>query len=267
MSLVSAIPFPWVLLAAQLSVLGAAAFTKSSSSIRYVAVAFMTAIACYFHLTVHEHMNNRLWKTFPAGIVIGAVLTAIERLLISKWNYEAGGAEEYRKKVTLNGSTTTRAKFPAPYEPASSRLWFTLDTAFSPHGVGHPWQVKNVPHFSSKDPSYVPTRQSFLVRRLALIALCCIIYDVSAAQPPPEERLVSATKQSFFSRIGDITREELIFRIVCTVGFWIGSAAVLNLFTNTYAFLVVSLGISEPAAWPPSFDSPTEAYSVRQFWG
>ena len=264
----AAVTHPWGLLAVQIFVYGAASFTKPTSFVRNVAIVVMVTVACYFHFIVHERMENRLWKTFPSGIAVGAVLTAFERLLLRRWNYEAGGPEEYLNKGKTTGSVGAKKTIHPPLNtPAKSRFWFALDTVFSVRGVSKPWQVKNVPRFSSTDPSYVPSRRAFLLRKLALILLCFMIYDLLAAQPPPEERLVAASKQPFFRRFHDMTSEELGFRIACTLGFWISTAALLNLFTETFAFVVVFLGISKPAAWLPSFDSPTEAYSIRQFWG
>ena len=266
--LLAAVTHPWGLLAAQFFLYGAASFTKPTSSVRHVAFVVMVIVACYLNLIVHERMENRVWKTFLSGAAVTAVLTAFERLFLRRWNYEAGGPEEYPMKSETNGSVGAKKTIHPPLNtPAKSRFWFVLDTVFSVRGVGKPWQVKNVPRFSSTDPSYIPSRRAFLLRKLALISLCFMIYDLLAAQPPPEERLVAASKQAFFRRFHDMTSEELGFRIACTLGFGIGSAALLNLLTETFAFIVVALGISKPAAWLPSFNSPIEAYSLRQFWG
>jgi len=138
---------------------------------------------------------------------------------------------------------------------------------FSPRSVGRPWQVKNVPRFYSNDPSYVPSRGAFLLRTSALAVLCFLIHDISAAQPPPDVRLVAASKEAFFSRFSDISSEDLVFRIASTIGFWVNAAAYLNLFPYAWALVSVASGLGKPADWPSSFDSPTTAYSVRQFWG
>ncbi|KAL8823682.1 MAG: hypothetical protein Q9191_005640 [Dirinaria sp. TL-2023a] len=259
---------PWGLLAIQIGIFGAAAFTKPTSSVRYVAIAVMAAIAYYFHSIVHKRMDNRLWKAFLSGLVVSLVLNAVERLLISRWSYEASGPEEYRERNEVNVSAMTKnSPSQSLQRQAESRFWFVLDMVLSLRGVGKPWQVKNIPHFSSTHPSWVPSRTCFLFREVVVILFCYVIQDFATAQPPPEARLVAASKEPFLGRLGEISAEESVFRIACTIGYWIGGAVVLNLAYHTSAFVAVASGISKPAAWPSSFGWLTEAYSIRQFWG
>lgn len=267
-TVLSALTHPYGLLAVQLSAFGAAAFTKPTSSLRYAAIVVMVAAAYYFHLTVHDRMANKMTKTLPAGITMGCTLSAIEKLLIGKWSYEIGGPEADRKKNNINGSVNSKKMdHPSPKEPARSKFWFACDMLFSPRSVGKPWQVKNVPRFSSNDPSYVPSRGAFLLRISALAVLCFLVHDISAAQPPPDPRLIAANQEYFFSRLSDVTSEKLVFRIASTIGLWVNVAAYLSLFTYVCALLSVASGLGKPADWHPNFDSPTNAYSVRQFWG
>lgn len=267
-TLLSALTHPYGLVAVQVSAFGAAAFTKPTSSLRYAALVVMVAAAYYFHLTVHDRMENRLLKTLPAGITMGSTLMAIEKLLIGKWSYEVGGPEAYRSRDNINSSVNSKkTDHPLPKEPAKSKLWFAYDMIFSPRSVGTPWQVKNVPPFSSSEPLYVPSRGAFLLRTFVLAMLCFLIHDISVAQPPPDARLVAASKDAFLSRLSDITSEELVFRVASTIGFWVNTAAYLNLYSYASALLSVASGLGKPADWPSSFDSPTTAYSVRQFWG
>lgn len=267
-TLLSALTHPYGLLAVQIFVLGTAAFTKPTSSLRYAAILVMIAAACSFKLTVHDRMENRILKALPAGTTMGGILMAIERLLIGKWSYEVGGPEMFRSRNNLNGSAMSKkTEHPLPNQPARSRLWFAYDMIFSPRGVGKPWQVKNVPRFSSNDTSYVPNRGAFLLRTFTLAMICFLIHDISAAQPPPDARLVIASKYAFFSRLGDVTSEELVFRVASTIGFWVNAAAYLNLFPYACALVSLASGLGKPADWPSNFDSPTTAYSIRQFWG
>lgn len=267
-TLLFALTHPIGLLAIQLSAFGAAACTKPTSSLRYATIIVMVVAAYYFHLAVHDHIDNRMMKALPAGMTVGSILSALEKLLIGKWSYEVGGPEEYRTRNNINGSVNSKkTDHPLPKEPARSKLWFAYDVLFSPRSVGKPWQVKNVPRFSSNDPSYVPSRGAFLLRTSALLALCFLIHDFSAAQPPPDARLIAASKQPFFSRLSDVASEELVFRIISTISFWVNAAAYICLVPYACALFAVASGIGKPADWPSNFDSPTTAYSVRQFWG
>jgi len=267
-TIISALAHPYGLQAVQLSAWGAAAFTKPTSSLRYAAIAVMFAAACYFHLTVHDRLENKLLKTMPAGATVFSTLNAIAKILIDKWNYEAGGPEAYRARNNINGSVNSKkTDHSLPKEPGRSKLWFAYDMLFSPRNVGKPWQVKNVPRFLSNDPSYIPSRGAFLLRTFALVVLCFLIHDISAAQPQPDARLIAASKQPFYTRFRDVTSEELVFRIASTIVFWVNGAAYVGVFTYTFAFVAVAIGHGKPADWPANFDWPTTAYLVRQFWG
>lgn len=178
-TLLSTLTHPYGLLAVQVFVLGIAVFTKPASSLRYAGILVMIAAACYFHLTVHDRMENRILKALPAGTTMGSMLMAIQKLLIGKWSYEVGGPEMFRSRNNLNGSATSKkTDHPLPNQPARSRLWFTYDMIFSPRGVGKPWLVKNVPRFSSNDTSYVPNRGAFSLRTFTLAMICFLIHDI-----------------------------------------------------------------------------------------
>lgn len=266
--IIEALTHPNGLQAIQMLLFGAAAFTKPTSSLRYAAIVGMALIAYDFHLTVHYRVENRMMKAIPAGTTVGTILGAVERLLVNRWYYEAGGPEAYQKRRQINGRAVSKKTDEAvPKQPAKSRLRFTYDMLCSPRSVGKPWQVKNVPRFSSSDPSYVPSRRAFLLHVFALSVLCFLIFDILSSQPPPNARLVAATQQPFFGRISDVTLEELIFRVASSLGYWISAAAYLSLLTYICAFFAVASGLDKPVDWPSNFDSPTTAYSVRQFWG
>ena len=264
-----ALTHPWTLLFLQLSIFGAtAATTKPTSSARYGTIIIMVALAHYFFQTVHERVDNRSRKTLVSGFIILAILCAIERLLLGKWNFEADGPEEHRRlEAPGEARSSKEATNTTGTKTTKSKLWFAIDTVCNPRGIGKPWQIKNVPPFSSSDPSYVPSRKAFLLRKLVSIVICFIIYDAGFAQSKPQGPLIALDKQPFFSRYDEISRKEFHFRINCAIGFWVGHGAYLNLFVNIFSFVVVALGISEPAAWRPLFGSPMEAYSIRQFWG
>ena len=259
---------PACLLLVELGIFGAAGFTKPNSTIRYSAISAMASIAGYIHLMIHDRMDNRLWKSPVEGAAVYFLLNAVERLLISRWSYEVGGPEQYRKKTESNGNVGHKNTIQSnSSQSLESRFWFILEMVFSLRGVGKPWQVKNVPPFSSRDSTYIPSRRHFLLRCPVLVLPLFIFMDFCATQPLPEADLIAANKQPLFSRLDEISSGEMSFRITASLGFWLTGAAFWIMIYYTVAFVLVGLNVSKPSAWPSAFDWPTKAYSVRQFWG
>ena len=309
---------PLCLFAFQLGIFGATAFTKPDSAVRYAAITAMASITGYIHLTIDERMDNRFWKPPVEGGAVYFLLNAVERLLVSRWSYEAGGPEKYRKRIETNGSAAPKMEINGSVAPKmkingsvapkietnggvdhrietnggvahriktngsvahknskqstssqshKSRFRFFMELIFSLRGVAKPWQVKNIPRFSSTDPAYIPSRGYFLLRCLALVLPLFLFIDFCTAQSIPEAHLIAANKQPFLRRLSETSYGEVIFRMSLSIGFWLSGAAFWNMVYYTVAFVLVTLNVSKPSAWPSAFDWPTKAYSVRKFWG
>lgn len=241
-------------------------FTKPTPPLRYLAVFASIALAVPFFMTIHDRIENRVIKTFASGTVISTIMNQTDKLLIKRWNFDARGPEAGRNKQS-NGSKSAKHMKRERSKSVSARFWFTAQALFSPRGVGRPSQVKNVPAFSLKDPNYVPARARFLLRTFILSVFLFIVQDIAYAQPPPPKHLTAADKQPLFGNMKSYSLEDFIFRFASTVGFWISTAATLNLIHIASAFMMVAVGVSKPGDWPPQFTSPDEAYSVRSFWG
>lgn len=232
-------------------------FTKPTSPLRYLAVFASIALAVPF-MTISDRIENRVIKTFVSGTVISTIMNQTDKLLIKRWNFDARGPEAYHNKQS-NGSKSAKHMKRERSKSVSARFWFTAQALFSPRDVGRPPQVKNVPAFSSKDPNYVPTRARFLLRTFILSVFLFIVQDIACAQPRPPKHLTAADKQPLFGNMKSYSLEDFIFRFASTVGFWISTAATLNLIHIAWAFMMVAVGVSKPGDWPPQFNSPDEA--------
>ena len=131
--------------------------------------------------------------------------------------------------------------------------------------VGTGWQVKNIPASSNSGPKST-SRLRFVLRRLTTIILAYLILDMMISGPSPDLALVSPQKETLF-KPSDLSTEDVVFRIIGTLSFWLSSALINLIMTNGAAILSVLSGLSSPADCPPLYGFIGEAYSIRRFWG
>ncbi|RBR09789.1 hypothetical protein FVER53590_13320 [Fusarium verticillioides] len=77
--------------------------------------------------------------------------------------------------------------------------------------------ARNTPPFSSKDPSYIPSRGRFLATRVGVIVASIAYMSIIGLQPEPTRDSLSGNKARFFSRLNDVTLYELLQRAILTV--------------------------------------------------
>ena len=267
----SIITYPWTLIGVQLLIFALVGFTKASSWLRPSAVALLLAVCVLLETTAHERLDNRSWKCIATVLAITIPLTAIANYLVDNVNFASGGPERGSvQNISSNPVVAAQAKRGRngiSSRPQPSRFWFAVDQASSRRRIGTPWQIKNVPPFSSRDPSYVPSRSSFLLRTARSIFFCQLIWYIGSTQQLPDATLVAINKQPLVSRFREVTAEEIAFRAGCTAISYVQIVATLKIFPHVFGFVAVASGLSEPAAWPPSFGALSELYSIRQFWG
>ena len=178
----------------------------------------------------------------------------------------------YLRDVTYESDTKTCAKAKRNNNKSKaagmlSRFLWATASLWNFREVQTPWQIKNIAPFSTRNPSYVPSRKVFLLRQTALLVFCYVVLDLFASRPSPDLKDFSIPRQAFFLQLSEITIEGLMTRLASTL------AMFFNIFCfNTYlyslvAIICVGLGISDPLNWPPMYDSILKAYSVRHFWG
>lgn len=267
----SFITYPWTLIGVQLLIFALVGFAKPSSPLRPAAVALLLAFCVLLETTAHEKIDNRSWKCIATVLAITIPLTAFANLLVDNVNFAAGGPErEAVQKTCFNGVAAAQGEKKAIgvlAGPQSSRFWFAVEQATSRRRIGTPWQIKNVPPFSSRDPGYIPSRSSFLLKTTTSIFYCQLIWYIGATQQLPDTALVAIDKQPLLSRFREVTVEEIVFRAACTAISYVQIVATLKIFPHVFGFVAVASGLSEPAAWPSSFGALSELYSIRQFWG
>ncbi|KAI9758079.1 MAG: hypothetical protein M4579_003210 [Chaenotheca gracillima] len=273
----AAILHPYNLVLLQAGILGTTAvYTKPSSIIRYSAVVVIASLSYTYISICHDKIESIGWAALGGSLSFSLIPIAIDRLLLSRWNFDLGGPESYRSRKdgkriqrTEQDSGVNKESGKPARKSAWDKLWFMTDVILTPRGAGRPWEVKNTPHFFNKDPSYVPSRGAFLLRWIVRTTALFLAVDFMSAQPPPPDikSIFDLAKIPFFRRLPNLTKDELVVRGMSTFAYWTTTYSMLSIFTSAFAILCVGSGISEPAAWRPNFGSPMDLYSIRNFWG
>lgn len=260
---------PALLYPLQLLVIFTASFTRPDSPVRYAAVFLSGLLTWAFHKTCHNprFFGNSVPKQFIGMLLTTYFFLAIERLLIRRWFFDAGGPTNYE-------NSKTQAKVvlkDVPKRVHNASIWdkavFGIDLLFSPRSIGKPWQVKNVANYNDKTPTYVPSRRQFLVRT-TLVSICLfLVADFARMAPPPEDGLFGPRKIPLFTRLSEVTAEELITRILATAAYYTNTYIVTSHVANVSSLLSVGIGLSSPASWRPTYGPLSEAYTIRRFWG
>ena len=203
------------------------------------------------------------------GSSVGWAIHYIEIALLSRWSYENRGPNppfqqqldrnKHPHKDTVSELNTVRFL---------KRLRFGYLVTFSFRNCGTPYEVKNVPHFSSQVPEYVPTRSRFLRRTAASSLICYLFLDLSGLgmQPDRNPNLYSSERVHLLTRFGDISREELLIRTLTSLSVWASMYCIVMLYQDISAFVCVISRLNEVKSWRPAFGPLKEAYSIRRFW-
>lgn len=244
-------------------------FTSPTSFIRLALLPFILVCAHRCVLTALERTERTYLASLYGGSSVGWAIHYIEIALLSRWSYETRGPNrssqqqldrvEYPNKETKSELNTARFL---------KRLRYGYLVTFSFRNCGTPHEVKNVPHFSSQDREYVPTRSRFLRRTAASALMCYLFLDLSGLGMQPERNpiLYSSERVHLLTRLGDISREELLIRTLTSVSIWACMYCSLMLYQDVSAFVGVISRLNEVKSWRPAFGPLKEAYSVRRFW-
>ncbi|RFU79343.1 cytochrome p450 monooxygenase [Trichoderma arundinaceum] len=242
-------PQPLYLLLCAVAIFEASLFCLPPHSLhRAAAIALLAAVTYSFQLSLLEYFPNRAFLSITLGATWTTFLNAFEILIVSNV-----GPQDPGLQLANPGKPICQA-FRAATLPFNWRR------------IGTKWQIK-VPA-STKDGS-IPGRVRFLFRRLSLLTACYLFMDLSTAGPPPDPNMITREKQtiSYLLAGTGATSEDVGFRVITTVIYLISAAlGVIGLY-NLLAVVAVLCG-DQPQSWPPIWQGwPSQAYSVRRFWG
>lgn len=110
------------------------------------------------------------------------------------------------------------------------------------------------------------SRAQLLGSKAVELLFLYLILDIAMSAPLPEDHLVSREKETLFN-LSNLSSEDLGFRFVGTLGYWLLSF-VCNRFNNACAALLsLALGLSQPDEWPSLNGTIGACYTIRGFWG
>ena len=187
-------------------------------------------------------------------------LTYFERMIVRKIAF----VDKHEKKVSEEKKPVRPQSRIASFR---ARYAFGQEVASSMRGLGTPWEIRNIHHFDSKDPSYVPSVERFVSVNLLKVVLCYFTHKLCiTTQLSLDQNYMSPQHVPFFRRLNEVTLAELQVRYIATV------TTVVSIFCfiqGGYSLASAVSVIMNPKAvkdWRPIFGELTESYCLRRFW-
>lgn len=245
-------------------------FTSPFSVVRPAALPLFVGCIWLVIPTCFERIPQTLWTTLFAVLSIAYLLHYTEVALLNRWSFEADSPSFSDDSSSRQAKRHRGTGGKGCIGTAGVRLRFGLLVAFSSRYVGTPYQVKYVPPFSATDAGYIPSRTKFLLGTARTMLLCYLVVDVLTTPgllPEKNALLFSPETVPLLTRLGELSVEDILFRISSTFAYWITAYCVAQLLQGAFALVTVGTGLSEVKSWRPAFGPLAEAYTIRQFWG
>ena len=219
-----------------------------------------------YRSTVSRFIKNRSVASFPEGPFYLLFLTAVDALVLRRIYLGRDGKEKSERLVSRE-----KIKTNADAQDTSGILsWKAIGWAhrvvFSYRAIGLPKQTPNIPKWSNKDPSYVPSRTTFLVKRGLAVVGAFLLIDFLGQQPKPDPEDFAAEKAFLFPPAHVLNGATIGTRVFSTVLWWIILRLNIGLFYNLFSWFGVATFLTSPTDWPPYFGSVLDSYNLRRFW-
>lgn len=270
-------PHPLLFLAAEiLSIALVTGFTPPSSPLRIAVLVLLSLCVWRAISTCTDQISRNPWAAFVAGYLATFLIHYASTAVLSRWNFDDQGPTPINalsvKRRGAKSGTITNGK-PGRKRSADDdllatswdRLKFGFQVATTFRYIGTPYQARNVPHFAS-DSNYVPSRLNFLSRRAIIFLISFTVLDLTSlgADVPLD---FSPETIPLFTRMSHVTGQQLLTRLMTTLGYGIAVCSFQQLLHSIWALIDVGFGFSKVESWRPLFGSLEEAYTIRRFWG
>ncbi|KAF2009043.1 hypothetical protein BU24DRAFT_474509 [Aaosphaeria arxii CBS 175.79] len=220
--------------------------------------------------------SHPMYANLLGGSIFTFALQYFNLVILRKSCYEQGGPTRTPEGATLQSNQNDK-KVNDKIKPVGHTKWLPTATKrlswgtahiFDSRGSGNPWEVKNVPRFSTNDPHYIPTKNEFLIRNILICLSSTILLDIvrPSADSSQNEKLFADHKIYFFSRLGSVTVEEISIRFLTTLASTVMTYLLFQAMYSAGAVVMVGLGMSRPDRWRPLFGDIREVYSLRRSW-
>lgn len=247
------------------------AYTKPSNvriRLAVAAVLLLLAVHHFFAMKTSFIRGDQPTEGALSNGIVCHALILIDLFLLTKTDYE-----EVRQTLVENSYIDGNAyasanpKHGGKGPSMRERLSVVYSVCWNSRMIATKWWVKGTPRFSK-----IPTRTEFLLQQTRPMALAAIVaYFIIKQQqqtaPYPNMEAFTEEKQYFFSRLGDVTRDEIRARLVLATTFWFLTGISMRTIHAILASIFVGLGIHKPQHWPSLLGSVTDLWSLRQFWG
>lgn len=249
-------------------------FTSPTSVFRFALLPFVMICAAICVPACKTFLLRDPWAALVGGYSITYLFQYITLALLSGCSCETDGADSGPAPQPSIGKEHTQqqgresGKPPTPAQIVWIRLQFGISAASSFRWSGTKRQVKNVPHFSASDPSYVPSRATFLRQTATKIVACYLVIDLLGLGNDEGMNVANfdSSKIPFLTRLNEIPLAELVTRCSATIGAGVGIYCSQDCLQSMLAFVTVALGLSKVEDWRPRFGAVGDAYSIRRFW-
>ena len=247
-------------------------FTSSESILRPASLPLLILCNYYLISSYTLYIPRSHWIDFITGEVQCGLLDHIEKLLLSRWSFEIRGpSAEIGKRRELGEGKEIGAfiQKSSTGDETWDRLRFGTWAAISSRYISSPYQARNVPPYSTSDPSYIPSRRVFLLQRVATFLISYVLTDllVRVSQSYRNHIVFGKSYVPFYTRRDEVTAEEVLIRVGTTIGFWLGAYTSIQAYHSATGLIAVASGLLDPADWRPMFGSLSNAYTLRGFWG
>lgn len=249
-------------------------FTSPTSVFRFALLPFVMICAAICVPVCKTFLLRGPWAALVGGYSITYLFQYITLALLSGCSYETDGPDSRPAPQPDIEKKHTQQQGPDPLNsstPAQSfwkQLQFGVSAASSFRWSGTKRQVKNVPHFSASDPSYVPSRAAFLRQTATKIVVCYLVMDLLGLGNDEGMNVANfdSSKIPLLTCLNEISLAEFVMRCSATVGAGVGIYFAQDCFQSMLAFVTVALGFSKVEDWRPRFGAVGDAYSIRRFW-
>lgn len=265
-------PHPLIFLGAEiLSIALVIGFTPPSSSLRIAVLVLLSLCVWRAISTCTDQISRNPWAAIVAGYLATFLIHYASTAVFCRWSFDNQGPSPNNvlslERRGAKSGTITNGK-PGSKRSATSwdRLKFGFQVATTFRYIGTPYQARNVPHFSASDSNYVPSRLNFLSRKAIIFLISFTVLDLTSlgADVPLD---FSPETIPLFTRMNHVTGQQLLTRLMTTLGYGIAVCSFQQLLHSIWALIDVGFGFSKVESWRPLFGSVEEAYTIRRFWG
>ena len=232
-------------------------FTSSHSIVRLggLLVSIFCVVQCIPLCMLY--MRRTPWAALIGGYSVTCLYQYLDVAVLNRWTFEQGCPVSGLVQPTIQ----------APPKPNGSdtmfrRLAFGLKVTSSYRFVGTPYQVQNVPRYGTTN------RRMYFQCTFLTIVTSYVVLDIISSSNDLDiaARHLTLDKVPILTRRIEVTAEEVFIRLFTVLAAATSLHCVQGGIYYIVSVLVVSLGISSPAEWPPFYGSPREVYTLRRFW-